>query len=105
MDFDPQVARHQPDDPLDLGRLEPLTGIDPALAEPVETQAAIRIDHHLDDRRVVERGADRRPHGGAQHGPLARPALGMAVVAAHGPPSSATYRASSPLATVRSEEH
>src|SRR3546814_2513383 len=83
MDFDPQVARHQTDDPLDLGRLEPLTGIDPALAEPVETQAAIRIDHHLDDRRVGERGADRRPHGGAQHGPLASPALGMAVVAAH----------------------
>ena len=41
--------------------------VDAALAEPVEPQAPVGVDHDLDDRGIGERGGDRRPHGGAQH--------------------------------------
>ena len=51
MDLGADVAGDQPDDPLDLGGLEPHAGIDPAFAQPVEPQRAVGIDHDLDDVR------------------------------------------------------
>lgn len=58
---------NQPDDPLDLGRIELHVRVDTALAEDIDAQRAVGIDHNLDHPRVGERGGNRRPHRGAQH--------------------------------------
>ena len=72
------VARHQPDDPLDLRRIQHLAGIAASLAQPVEAQGTVGIDHDLDDVRLGEGGGDRRPHGGAEHRALASGGLDCA---------------------------
>ena len=68
MNLGTRMAGDETDDPLDLGRIEPLACIDPALAEDVETERPVGVDHDLDDARVGECGGDRRTHGGAKHG-------------------------------------
>ena len=65
------MARDQPDDPFDLGGAEPLAVYRRVRRQAVDPEPAVGIDHHLDHRRIGERRGDRRPHGGAQHGPLA----------------------------------
>ena len=67
MHLAPHVRGHQADDALGLGGLDAFAGIDAPRADLVEPQPAVRIEHDLDHVWIGERGADRRPEGGAQH--------------------------------------
>src|SRR5690606_2973627 len=67
MDLAARVAGDEADDPLDLRGPEPDAGVAAPLPQPVEPQRTVGVDHDLDDRRIVERRRDRRPHGAAQH--------------------------------------
>ena len=67
MNLGARMARDQPDDPFDLRGLVACPGVDPTLAQSVEPQHAIGIDHDLLSRGVRERGGDGRPHRSAQH--------------------------------------
>ena len=71
MDLGAAVARDQPDDPLDLSGVEVDVGIDPALAEQVDAQAPVGIDHDLDHAGIAQRGGDGRAECSAQHRPAA----------------------------------
>jgi hypothetical protein len=65
------MAGDQPDDPFGLGRLAQEAGIDASLAQPVEPEPPVGIDHDLDHQRIGQRIGDRWPHGAAQHGAAA----------------------------------
>jgi hypothetical protein len=69
--------RDQPDDPLDLGASS-RTSVSTRPSPRIDAQRTVGIDHDLDDARIGQRGGDRRPHGGAQHGAAA---LGRTVSA------------------------
>ena len=65
MDLDADVAGHQADDPLDVAWRHGDAGVDPPLAQAIEPQAAIWVDHDLDDGGIAERRGDLRAHGRA----------------------------------------
>lgn len=68
MDFGADMRSDETDDPLGFRRSQGQAGIHPPLAQPVETQTSVGIDHHLDNQRIGQRRRDNRTHGSAQHG-------------------------------------
>jgi hypothetical protein len=67
----------QPDDALAVGRRQSLTRIGQTLGEPVDPEPPVRVEHHLDDRRVFQETGDCRAEGGAQHARAAKDRLGL----------------------------
>ena len=61
------VGGDQADDAFGLCRADALGRVDAAGSGLVEPQAAVGVDHHLDDVWVVEGGGDGRTEGRAQH--------------------------------------
>ena len=61
----------QANDPLGFGGVDAQTRIAPPLAEPVDPESAVRVDHHLDDGGIGQGLGNRRPHRRLQHGAAA----------------------------------
>src|SRR3546814_8789443 len=61
------MGSDQADDSFDLRGIDTNIGIDAPFAQYVDTQRAVRVDHHLDDARIGQGGFDRRSHRRAQH--------------------------------------
>jgi hypothetical protein len=61
------MVRDKAHDPLAIGGRQCPTAILKAAGEPIDPEPAIGIQHHLDDRRVFEKGGDGRAERGAQH--------------------------------------
>ena len=49
-----------------------LAGIGEALAQPVDPEPPVRVEHHLDDGRIFEQAGDGGPERRAQHARAAR---------------------------------
>ena len=64
---DTYMVRDQANDPLAVRGEQSHARITYAFAEPIEPQAAVWIEHHFDDGRIVEPGCDGRPERCAQH--------------------------------------
>ena len=79
MGLGPGMACNEPDDSLDLERVDGLARIDPSRSQPVEAERTVGIDHDLDHGRVGKGSDDRAAHGRPEHRKLAR----RAVAAAH----------------------
>jgi hypothetical protein len=54
-------------DPLAIGRGQLLSGINQTFGQAVDPQAAIRVEHDLDDARMLQPLGNRRAERGAQH--------------------------------------
>lgn len=67
MNLSADMMGHQPDDALTIGGREPLPCIGQALRQTVDPDATVRVQHHLDNTRVLEKPRDRRAERGAQH--------------------------------------
>src|SRR3546814_14262607 len=67
MDLGAGVTGNQADNPLDLCGIVACAGIYAALAQSVEPQRAVGVDHDFDDGGVGKRRGDGRSHPGAQH--------------------------------------
>src|SRR3546814_3632872 len=63
-------------------------GIDAPFAQYVDTQRAVRVDHHLDDARIGQGGFDRRSHRRSQHRAAALGRQGGGCSAHWPPPAS-----------------
>ena len=63
------MRRNQPDDALDLCRLHPHIRIGTSLAESVETERAVGVDHDFDDLDVAHGGGDVGPKRRDEHAP------------------------------------
>ena len=74
-----QVRGDEADDALGILRRDCACRSPRSPAPAVEPQRAVGIEHDLDDLGIVERGRDRRPHGGAQHADLAVEQSGAAA--------------------------
>src|SRR3546814_15316733 len=61
------MMRDEADDAFAIGGAQPGAAIRDALAEPVDPEAAVRIEHDLDDLRVGKPTGDRRSECGLQH--------------------------------------
>lgn len=84
MRLDPHMGGDQADDAFRLGRVQMHARIDSALAQPVEPQRTVGIDHHLDDGRIGKGFGDCRTQGGAQHD--TPPVVGLGMRAHPSPP-------------------
>ena len=67
MDLGTDMMRDQPHDPLAVSGRQLLTAVRDALAQPIDPQPAIRVEHHLDHLVIVEPCRDRWTERGAQH--------------------------------------
>ncbi len=67
MDLGADVVGDQANNPLAIARAHPGAGIRKAARQPVDPQPSIRIEHHLDNRGVLEPARDRRPKSRTQH--------------------------------------
>lgn len=67
MNLDADVMGDQANDALTVGGAQQLARVADALAEPVQPQPSVRVEHDFDDGGVVEPARDRRPERGAQH--------------------------------------
>src|SRR3546814_8140140 len=67
MNFGADMMRDEADDAFAIGGAQPGAAIRDALAEPVDPEAAVRIEHDLDDLRVGKPTGDRRSECGLQH--------------------------------------
>jgi hypothetical protein len=67
VNLDPDMVGDQADDAFAIGRRKSLAGIGDASAQPIHPQSPIRIEHHLDDRWIVEPARDGRAERGTQH--------------------------------------
>jgi len=54
-------------DPLAIGGGQGTTGILQPARQPIDPEPAVGVQHHLDDRRVFEKGGDGWAERGAQH--------------------------------------
>src|SRR3546814_4865579 len=59
MDLAARMGSDQADDSFDLRGIDTNIGIDAPFAQYVDTQRAVRVDHHLDDARIGQGGFDR----------------------------------------------
>jgi hypothetical protein len=76
MNLDADMMRDQADDALAVSGGQRHAGVADALAEPVDPQPSVRVQHHLDHGGIVEPGRDRRPQRRAQHPRAARVRFG-----------------------------
>jgi hypothetical protein len=67
MHFDADMVRDEPHDPFGVCWRDAATGVFEAARQPVDPQATVGIEHHLDDGRIFQVGGDRRPERGTQH--------------------------------------
>ena len=67
MDLCTDMMRDQAHDALAIRGRHPLAGVFESPCEPVDPQAAVGVEHHLDDGRLFQPGRDRRPECGPQH--------------------------------------
>jgi hypothetical protein len=72
MNFRPDVMGDETHDPLAIRGGQFFTGVCQAFVQPVDPQAAVGIEHHLDDRWILKPGGDRQPERRAQHPRAAR---------------------------------
>jgi hypothetical protein len=72
MDFGADVMGDKADDPFAIGWRQPFAGLRKPIRQPVDPDAAIRIEHDLNDARIFKPCRDRRPQRGAQHARAAR---------------------------------
>ncbi len=77
VDLGADMVGDEPDNALAVGRRQSLTRIGQALREPVDPEPPVRVEHHLDDRRVFQETGDGRAEGGAQHARAAKDRLGL----------------------------
>jgi hypothetical protein len=69
------VMGDQSNDALPIRSGHALTGIRQAARQPVDPQAAIGVEHHLNDVRIFQKAPDRRAERRAQHARTARDRL------------------------------
>ena len=67
MHLDADVVRDEAHDAFGVRWRNAAAGVFEATRQPVDPQATVGIEHHLDDARIFQIGGDRRPEGGAQH--------------------------------------
>src|SRR6185312_8872339 len=67
MNLDADMVRDKPDNTLAVSGAHGEAGVANPLAQPVDPQASVRVQHHLDDGSIVEPFGDRRPKRRAQH--------------------------------------
>ena len=79
-------------DPLAVGRGQPLTRIREPARQPVDPEPPVGVQHHLDDAWVFEEGGDRWSERGAQHARAARDRLGLEGMNRHLRPRSRADR-------------
>jgi len=77
MNLRPDMVGNQTNDPLAVRRGQAFPGIGQPLGKPVDPEAAVGVEHDLDDRRVIEPGSNRGPERSAQHPRAARCCLGF----------------------------
>jgi len=61
------MVRNQTDDAFAVSDGKLFAGVGEAFAQAVDPEAAIRIEHHLDNRRVFEPCGDVGPQSGSEH--------------------------------------
>src|SRR5215475_3670079 len=96
------MRRDEQDDALDVGDPEAIASIHPPLAQAIEPEAPVGIDHDLDHVGIGERAGDSWSQGAAQHGPV--PLTGFVVLVHHHsslPSSGVCLRLRWPLASCR----
>lgn len=91
------VARDEADDALDLLRVDPNPGVDPAFAQSVEPERPIGVDHDLDDLAVAHGSGDVGAERCDQHAP----APFCREVRAHAPSSGTAPNVRRPVDTCR----
>jgi hypothetical protein len=64
MHFRTNVMGDEAHDPLAVGGSQSFASVRQTFCQSVDPQATVRIEHHLDDRRVFKPRADRRPERG-----------------------------------------
>ena len=79
MDLGADMVRDEADDPLTVGWRQQLTGIRKPFGETVDPEPPIGVEHHLDDRGVVQKPGDGGAERGAQHARAAKDRLGSLV--------------------------
>jgi hypothetical protein len=67
MDLDTDVMRNQAHDAFGVCGRDAAAGIFEAARQPVDPQATVGVEHHLDDARIFEIAGDRGAERGAQH--------------------------------------
>jgi len=71
MDLGPDLTRDKADNPFAVGRSQPFAGVRKPVGKPFNPDAAIRIEHDLDDRRIFGLAGDRGSQHRVQHaGPM-----------------------------------
>jgi hypothetical protein len=61
------MVSDQPNDPLGVSRANSCAGILEAAREVIDPEPTVRVQHHLDDARVLQMTRDQRAERGAQH--------------------------------------
>ena len=67
MNFGADMMRDETDDAFAIGCTQPCAAIRKASTQAVDPEAAVRIEHDLDDLRVGKPAGDRRSECGLQH--------------------------------------
>ena len=67
MDLGADMMRDETNDSFAVGGRQPFARVRQPIRQPVDPDAAIRIEHDLDDRRIFEPCRDRGSQRGAQH--------------------------------------
>ena len=76
MDLDPDMMGDEANNPFGIGRCRAAAGIFKAAGQAIDPEAAVRVQHHLDDAGVFEKAGNRRAECGAQHPSAAQESLG-----------------------------
>lgn len=66
MDLRSHMVGNEPDDTLAVGGREPRPRVLSSARQPVDPEPAVRVEHDLDDGRVVQISCDRGTERGAQ---------------------------------------
>ena len=77
MDLRPDMMRDKTDDALAIGGRQHRACVAQPIGQPVNPEPPVRVQHHLDDARILEPGGDARPKGRAQHACAAGRRLGF----------------------------
>jgi len=83
MDLGADMVGDEADDALAVRRRQPLAGVGEAVAEPVDPQPPVGVQHYLEDGRVREPGGDVRPERSPEHAGAALDRFGLERVDGH----------------------
>jgi len=83
MHFGAYMVRDETHDALSIGGRQTFVGIGKTTRQPVDPEPAVRIEHHLDDRGILQPNRDGRTERGAQHARAARGGLLIEMVDCH----------------------